>query len=307
MTEPAPHLGPRLSIVIGMQYALANLPAILAALRPGLIAEQAEVLLCHAADDPLGLAPQEAALPGLRIVTGAAGALIPALWRDGIVAARSTAVALLSGHCVPDAQWLDRALTLDLDRCAGYGGLIVNDPASDAVGAAIHLLRYHGFASAPSHAPAPRAVREIAADNAVYRREAIMACTDLLEGGFWEPAYHARFRARGLGLELCPDLIVTHVNRYSPRQFMRQRRWHGRNFGLSRARAAPAQQRWVMLLGGTVAAFPVFAVKLTTLIRRDPVLRPDLARAAPWFYLFLANWSLGEVWGYASAVFGARR
>lgn len=299
MTEPAPHLGPSLSVVIGMQYAMANLPAILAALRPGLISGQAEVLLCHAADDPLAVADQ----PGLRVVTGAADALIPALWRDGILAARSNAVALLSGHCVPDAGWLDRALTLDLDRCAGYGGLIVNDPASDAVGAAIHLLRYHGFASAPTARP----VREIAADNAVYRRVAIMACTDLLANGFWEPAYHARFRARGLGLELRPDLIVTHVNRYTPRQFMRQRRWHGRSFGLSRAMAAPAPRRWVMLLGGTVAAFPVFAVKLTRLIRRDPVLRPDLGRAAPWFYLFLANWSLGEVWGYATAVFGARR
>lgn len=294
---------PRLSVVIGMQYARANLPAILTALRPGLIMGQAEVLLCHAADDPLELTPQEAALPGLRIVAGTADALIPALWRDGIVAARSNAVALLSGHCVPDAGWLDCALRLDLTRCAGYGGLIVNDPGSDAVGAAIHLLRYHGFASAA----VPRAVREIAADNAVYRRDAIMACTDLLADGFWEPAYHARFRARGLGLELRPDLIVTHVNRYTPRQFMRQRRWHGRNFGLSRAMAAPAQRRWVMLLGGTVAAFPVFAVKLTRLIRRDPVLRPDFTRAAPWFYLFLANWSLGEVWGYATAVFGARR
>ena len=298
---------PRLSVVIGMQYAQANLPAILAALRPGLMSGQAEVLLCHAADDPLVLEPQDAALSGLRIVTGAADALIPALWRDGIVAARSPAVAVLSGHCVPDAQWLDCALRLDPDRCAGYGGLIVNDPASDAVGAAVHLLRYHGFASAAVPQSGPRAVREIAADNAVYRRDAIMACTDLLADGFWEPAYHARFRAGGLGLELRPDLIVTHVNRYSPRQFMRQRRWHGRNFGLSRARAAPVPRRWVMLLGGTVAAFPVFAVKLTRLIRRDPVLRPDLARAAPWFYLFLANWSLGEVWGYAAAVFGARR
>lgn len=289
---------PQISVVVAVQFAQANLPAILAALGPAMAAGRAEVLVCHAADDPVGLPPQA----GLRIVTGAAGAPIPDLWRDGILAATAATVAILSAHCVPAGEWLDLACGLDMTGLAGIGGRIVNDPGADAAATAIHLLRYH----AVSGAGEPRAVAEIAADNAVYRRDEILACADLLPGGFWEPAYHARFRRKGLGLALCPALAVTHVNRYSPRQFMRQRRLHGRAFGLDRARAASPARRWLMLLASP-AAFALFALKLTRAVWRDPALRRDWRRAAPWLYLFMANWSWGEMRGYAAAVAGRLR
>ncbi len=289
---------PRISVVVAVQYAQANLPAILAALGPGMADGRAEVLICHAADDPVDLPPQT----GLKVVTGAADAPIPDLWRDGILAATADTVAILSAHCVPGGDWLDLACGLDMTGLAGIGGLIVNDPDSDAPGTAIHLLRYHAYATAP----APHAVSEIAADNALYLRAEILACGDLLPGGFWEPAYHARFRRKGLGLELHPALTVRHMNRYTPRQFMRQRRLHGRNFGLGRAFAASPARRWLMLVTSP-AAFPVFALKLSRSVLRDPVLRRDWWRAAFWLYLFMANWSWGEMRGYAAAVAGRRR
>lgn len=288
---------PRISVVVAVQFAQANLPAILAALGPGLADGRAEVLVCHAADDPVALPPQ----PGLRIVTGAADARIPDLWRDGILAATAERVAILSAHCVPAGNWLDVACGLDMAGLGGIGGRIVNDPGADAAGTAVHLLRYHAVAGAG----APRAVHDIAADNAVYRRDAILACADLLPGGFWEPAYHARFRARGLGLALHPALAVTHVNRYTLGQFMRQRRLHGRNFGQARALGAPPARRWLMLAAAP-AGFAVFALKLTRAVLRNPDLRRDWRRAWPWLYLFMANWSWGEVRGHADAVFGRR-
>ena len=294
---------PRISVVAAVQFAQANLPAILAALAPGMADGRAEVLICHAADDPVDLPPQT----GLRVVTGAADAPIPDLWRDGILVAAADTVAILSGHCVPNDDWLDVACRLDMigpdgTGLAGIGGLIVNDHGADAVGTAIHLLRYHAYATAQT----PRAVHEIAADNALYLRAEILACEDLMPGGFWEPAYHARFRRKGLGLELHPALTVGHVNRYTPRQFMRQRRLHGRNFGLGRALATSPARRWLMLLTSP-AAFPVFALKLTRLVLRDPALRREWWRAAPWLYLFMANWSWGEMSGYAAAVAGRRK
>ena len=311
-------ISPRISVVVAVQFAQANLPAILAALGPGMAAGRAEVLVCHAADDPVDLGPVDLGpQTGLRVLTGEVGALIPELWRDGILAAGSAVVATLTAHCLPEADWLDVACGLDMagpDRTglAGIGGLIVSDPDSDApgsdapgsdpAGAAIHLLRYHAYATAQ----APRAEKEIAADNALYLRAEILACDDLLPGGFWEPAFHARFRLRGLGLELHPALVVSHANRYTPGQFMRQRRRHGYHFGLSRALAAPPARRWLMLLTSP-AAFPVFAIKLTRSVRRDPVLRRGWLRAAPWLYLFMANWCWGEMRGYAAAVAGKRR
>lgn len=289
---------PAISVVVGMQFAQGNLPAILAALAPGLAMGQVELLLCHACDDPL-VVP---ATPGVRVIVGEMDALIPELWRDGIVAARAPVVGLLSGHCVPSATWLDTAIALDLNKHVGYGGRIVNNPVSDRAGTAIHLLRYGSFA----HFDAARTVPEIAADNAVYRRDAILACADLLPEGFWEPSFHARFRAVGDSLALAPDLVVTHVNRYTPSTFMRQRRRHGVHFGQSRARGARTGRRWLMMLTSP-AAFPIFATKITTQVLRDARLKPGFWKAAPWLYLFMANWSLGEARGYAKAVFGGRR
>jgi hypothetical protein len=289
---------PKISVVAGMQFAQANLPAILAALGPGLASGRAELLLCHASDDPL--VSQQ--IDGVRVVAGAPDATIPQLWRDGIVAARAPVVALLSGHCIPAADWLDTALSLDMVQHVAYGGPIVNAPASDRVGTAIHLLRYSGFA----HIETSRTVPEIAADNAVYRRDAILACTDLLPEGFWEPSYHARFRLAGESLALVPGLVVTHVNLYSPAAFMRQRRRHGAHFGQTRANGAPVWRRWLMLLTSP-AAFPVFAIKRTRQVFGDTRFRQEFPKAAPWLYLFMANWSLGEALGYARAVFGWRK
>ena len=80
-----------------------------------------------------------------------------------------------------------------------------------------------------------RQVEEIAADNAVYRRSDILQHQDLLQKGYWEPSFHARFRAAGWSLALEPRLRVVHRNRYNARQFLGQRFAHGREFGHARA------------------------------------------------------------------------
>lgn len=287
---------PDLSVIVGVQHGQANLPAILKALGagadPGL-----EVLLCHAADDPLPAELREH--PGIRPVRGRADALIPELWRDGIMAARADRVGLLSAHCIPDADWTAVARGLDLTRYVAYGGTIGCADDSGAADRAVHLLRYAAFTELPE----ARETAEIAADNAIYDRAAILACGDLLPLGFWEPSYHARFRARGLRLALAPKLRVIHKNRYAPRVFMRQRRLHGRAFGRARATGASSGRRWLMLVASP-AVFPVFAAKQSARIWRDPAQRRGFLRVAPWFYAFMANWSLGEMGGYADAALG---
>lgn len=301
MTHPARSTTPALalSVIIGVQQAQENLPDILSAIGPNASADT-EVLLCHAENDPVD--PGFAATPGVRIIACKNGALIPELWRDGILLARAGKVAILSAHCIPDPDWAHRARRLDLGRCVAYGGLIRNGDISDPTGTAIHLLRYARF----SEISAARPTSDIAADNSVYDRGAILDCTDLLPLGFWEPSYHDQFKARGLKLGLTPALRVTHTNRYTIRAFMKQRRLHGRAFGRARGRAAPAWRRWLMLMLAP-AAYPIHAVKLTLHILRTPVLRPGFWRAAPRFYLFMASWTLGEALGYWDAAFGRGR
>jgi hypothetical protein len=171
--------------------------------------------------------------------------------------------------------------------------VVENDPASDGRGWAVYLLRYISFAP-PQQA---RQVAEIAADNAVYRRGEILQHEDLLENGFWEPSFHARFRAEGLPLALDPALRVVHRNLYTARAFMGQRWKHGLEFGLARARASgPARRFLLAALSPLIPA--VFFAKLCRRILGKQSTRGSFVRALPWLVLFMLSWNGGEILGY---------
>jgi hypothetical protein len=173
------------------------------------------------------------------------------------------------------------------------GGTIANDATTDAKAQTIHLLRYAPYAPPE----VKHKVQELAADNAVYRRSDLLRHQDLLQLGFWEPAFHHRFRAEGICLELDPGLQVVHRNRYSTRQFIAQRLAHGREFGLTRARARPVLHRILLALMAPGIVLVLLGRILLT-ARRKPDLRKQLAVA--WFYLpvFVAAWVWGEMCGY---------
>ena len=286
---------PSLSVVIAVQFAQQNLPEIVQRLACGRHPE-VEFLVCHTNADP-EVPRLLAHQPNVRLLQGPAGSLIPHLWRDGILAARHATVAVTTAHCIPDGDWLQCLLQADLRSAAGVGGVIENHPDSDARGWAIFLLRY--IAYAPPQAA--RQLEEIAADNAVYRRADILRHPDLLQKGFWEPLFHARFRAAGEVLVLEPRLRVIHRNRYGAWQFFGQRLAHGREFGLARA----ARMRWFrrMLLTAASPLLPlVFLRKIVAAARRHPRHGRQLRRAFPWLLFFLLGWGLGEARGYVESL-----
>ncbi len=241
-------------------------------------------------------------MPSVRRVEGGDNALIPELWRDGIVAAQGDVIAILTAHCIPNNEWVSIVASLDMRRCAAYGGAIVLSSDANAAAAAIHLLRYAGV-TPPQTA---RDLDDLAADNSVYYRSDILACKDLLPLGFWEPSYHARFRQAGRRMAMQPNLICTHKNQYTEIEFMAQRWRHGRVFGRMRAQEQPFAKRVIMLMLSPLSFF-IFGAKLTYKIIRMPALRSDLLRALPWLSVFLASWCWGECCGYADAVFRPNR
>jgi hypothetical protein len=206
-------------------------------------------------------------------------------------------VATTTAHCIPTAGWVERLVAADLEQIVAMGGTIENDAAAGAKGRAIYLLRYAPFAP-PAFAGE---VRELAADNALYRRSDLSRHGDLLERGFWEPSFHDRFRAEGLHLALNPDLRVVHRNRYTARQFIGQRFAHGREFGLTRASGRSFVQRLALLLV-VPAAFPLILSRILRRALVKPELRRQPIAAWLWLLVFLLAWVAGEGFGYLGSL-----
>jgi hypothetical protein len=283
---------PGLTIVVAVKDAEENLSAIVDRLAPTL--GSVELIFVFAGDAP----PAWKAPAGVVTLMAAQSSLIPHLWRDGIVRAKGGAIALMSAHCIPAENWIDALHAADVNNHVGVGGVIDLDARCSLMHRSIYLLRYLRFV------PPMRAsvIADIAADNAIYRRADVLAHPDLLEEGFWEPSFHRRFARAGQTLFLDPRMRVSYRGRETGRDFARQRFAHGREYGASRARSKPRLQRLALVLASPVAPVVIFArIVIKSFRRFDFAL--SLFLSLPWLIWFIAAWSLGEAFGYASAVF----
>lgn len=287
---------PKLSIVIAVKDGTANLPAILDALDGR--GSETEVIFCRAGPALDSTVPGD----GLLIFTFPAETLVPKLWSEGIIKARGARVALTTAEFIPAADWLDRLHSADLGRWVGVGGAIDCDANASAKNWGIFFLRYSAFAP-----PLPEGeTDEIAADNALYDRAAILEHEDLLSQGFWEPSFHRRFRASGKKLSLDPGLRVVYHGTVSARSFADQRYSHGRAYGVERAERAGVGRNVLLLLSSPLVA-PLLLARISARISRRPNYRARLAKAFPWLVRFTAAWASGEAIGYATTIRRADR
>jgi hypothetical protein len=283
----------KLSIVVAVKDGTANVPALLEALmdRGG----DTELILCCAGP---ALDLNDAAIQ----FSFPAETLVPNLWSEGILRARGRRIALTTAQFMPDAHWLERLQSADLERWVGVGGAIENDSASSARNWAIFFLRYSAFA------PPLRAgeTEEIAADNAVYDRTAILEHPDLLREGFWEPSFHRRFRAAGKKIALDPGLVVVHHGTVSAHGFAHQRYLHGRAYGIERAERGSFARNLLLLLSSPLVA-PLLLARIVARIAGRPRYRAKILTAFPWLLRFTFAWAMGEAGGYASTLINRRR
>lgn len=278
---------PALSIVIAVEDGAANVPAWLDAVNA--VGCDVEVLFGCA-----GSIPDQLSCASVTAFSCPRTALVPLLWSEGILRARGNAVALTTSQFVPDPRWLARLAKVDLKRWVGVGGAIDNDPQSSPMNWAVFFLRYSAFM------PPLRAgeTDEIAADNAVYDRAAVLAHPDLLADGFWEPSFHRRFRAAGAKLALDPELLVIYRGTLTPRDFAWRRYLHGRAYGIERAERAGLARNAGLLLSSPFVT-PLLLARTLSRISRRSHYRTSLARALPLLARFTLAWNVGEASGYA--------
>ena len=207
-------------------------------------------------------------------------------------------MALTTAHCIPASNWINRLLLIRVDdNVVAVGGAISNARDACSLSWAIYLLRYFSFR------PQKQAgdVAEIAADNSVYRRSAILQHKDLLQSGFWEPSFHKRFRNEGLVLRFDPSLIVHHENQYGTQQFLRQRIDHGTAFGSDRA--ADMNLPKLLFMSLLSPAIPVvFFGKILRTVGEDSSYYLPTIKCMPLLFFFVCGWSLGESKAYILAL-----
>lgn len=232
-----------------------------------------------------------------RVLYRSPSALVPHLWRDGLIAAGGEKVALTTSQFVPPVSWIPAILNLDLEHWVGVGGPIVTSLELDPVRWAVYGLRYWKFA--PPMASAD--IAEIAADNAVYRRADVLRHGELLRDGFWEPTFHERFRQEGLRLCINTALVNEFRGGEDPSAFCRHRFQHGRTYGRTRGETLNRLRRIAFMIATPLLPFLLFGRVLTSLLRR-PGFRKPVIHSLGWLFLFSLAWSVGEGRGYADAL-----
>jgi hypothetical protein len=287
---------PKLSIVIAVEHAQQNIPAILEKINLN-YHPAVELLICYTDADA-----NVPALVGdhknIRLLHNKVGCRIPHLWRDGIRAALSDRVAITTAHCIPAEDWVDRLLTLKLpEKIVGAGGVIENQSDAKPVDWAIFFMRYINYA------PPKLRIRtyDIAADNALYVRQSIMEHNDLLESGFWEPSFHTQFKNAGKSLQIEPELCVFHHNAYTGNQFFLQRFVHGKAFGSARASSQSIFKRLLLIVLSPILPI-IFLRKIIKSVLQNGRYTSHLVSALPWLFLFIAGWGSGEAMGYLTSL-----
>lgn len=286
---------PDLSIILAVKDGKGNLPAIFEVLNA---APEGIELLLYVAGDAGPLPP--ARFP-VTTIAAPESTLIPPLWADGIRMAHARRVALTTSQCIPAPDWAQLMRAADIDRWAGVGGAIENDPGASAANWAIFFLRYSHFAP-PLKAGESE---EIAADNAVYDRDACLAQDDLMADGFWEPSFHRRFREAGRAVALDPALLVVHHGLVPSASFAEQRRAHGFAYGLERGQRA-GKGRALVLLAMSPLVLPLILMRISRRVGDRPHYKAKLLPSLPWLIRFAFAWASGEALGYLAALTGRK-
>lgn len=240
-------------------------------------------------------------LPGCLHVAGAAGALTPKLWAQGLAHARGERAAFTTDRMLPCGDWLTR-LSDRLDSgggaFSGVGGAIEADQSElSAWDLAVYLHRFSAYASTASGF----STRDPAGDNALYSRSALAQARAEFEPAFWEAEIHRRMKHEGSRLAVEPNAKLRYQGGEAIFPFLTRRFVHAYVYGSWRMTGRSAGHRLAR-----ACAAPVCALVLTWRGLRNaasPAIPPLRVPAVCGFLAVIAAvWALGEAAGMIAPV-----
>ena len=280
-----------LSVVVAAQNSDRALDSCVDALEAACAGVRAEIVIAaHEESLARGLADRHTgALPC--VVAGKG--LVPELWLAGIEQARGRIVALTTGHMIVGPLWAHALIEAFAGPVAGAGGPIDLMPGTGVVDWAIYYLRYSAFL--PWRWPDGLVIRDLAGDNAAYRREDLQRHGHTFDRGFWEVEFHRRLQAEGRTLRAVSAASARLGPSYRFGAFLRQRLEHGRHFGHARAHDGSRSRLTLVAAAPLVPA--VLAWRAARRVGIDRSHGFQFLVALPVFLIFAAAWAAGEALG----------
>jgi len=231
--------------------------------------------------------------PRIGVLIVPSARFVPHLWERGIEESHGEIVAITAAGFLPREDWIEQIMAAHTSAAAATGGAIEKLEPASLLAWSVYFCRYSQFMLPLARGPA----LEIAGENASYERSALDACRASWRNGFWEPSVHLEIRKQGGHLSIDPGIVVDYSSTFGFGAFVRQRFWHGRQFGSARSIRVSSLLRMAYLL-----ASPIVPLLLLSRIAGRVVSRgrhvQKLILCVPLMTIFLCAWAIGEASGY---------
>ena len=292
MSKIEPVAKPKLSVVLASQNACRSVSECLGEIEKQCQGNVIEIIV---ADNSIDGTQDVIArnFPNVKLVRASKDKFIPELWGIGINQSAGDYIAVTTTHFVPSKNWIAEILKKQEAQYAGVGGAIENDDKAGLVSWAVYFCRYSRYMLPFSEEDA----EDFAADNASYKRDSLDHVKHTMENGFWEVTVHQAMKKEKMSLLLTPDIVVYHHDSFTFRGFIRQRFWHGRQFGSTRASSIPASKRAMLVLLSPLIPF-IYLYRITRCVFTRQRNIDKYLLSLPLLFLFLVSWALGEFNGY---------
>lgn len=235
--------------------------------------------------------------PDIRLIKNRGPALIPELWSRGIAESSGQIVAITIAQFIPADNWIASIIESLQPPYSAVGGAIENSAPASPGDWALYFCRYSNY-MLPFIA---REVKDMAGDNAAYKREALEPYYETIKEGFWENRVNAAMVKDGLKILLTPDIVAFHKKSFGIIAFSIQRFLHGYHYGRERLLPLPVIKKLVFILAFPLIPFVHISRIFQRVLQRNRY-KTKLILSSPILFLFVLCWSMGELSGYMSGI-----
>ncbi|MEO5824780.1 MAG: hypothetical protein ABIR59_02750 [Gemmatimonadales bacterium] len=229
----------------------------------------------------------------IRSIPTPVGALVPAQWAAGILAAEGPVVACLTTELVVAPGWDTVLLEAIRGGAVGAGSAIALAAHAPGAACGMYLVRFSPFLPRPG--TRDDNAHAVPGDGAMYDRRAIMAHPDLLRDGFWEVEFHRRWLASGLRLVQTGDPFVEYRGCTPLTTGIATRFRHGAEYGATMVHNH-GQGRLRHVFGAPVLPF-VLAIRVIRKALRADISLGVILRGLVSLLGLTTAWSVGELFG----------